>query len=224
MDGPWEKAVIPGQCSGCLPGTIPGPGERRREDALHPHLQGFLKGTGKREWLCHRSYEPDLSGLIPYLFMNGGRFPVSCFPGVILNSQPFVPRHRPGSGTSAPAPHGSPFQPGRHRALFSGAGQGQAMARWDASAQGQLSVSPLLILARLAGAFWANSCVRCCLMGVLAAGQHSGGRDRGDLPNPPAMGLRAAGITHPQGGRGQAVALMYLQISSLKIGWLKGWV
>lgn len=112
MAGPWEKATVPGQCSSGLPGTIPSPGERRREDALHPRLQGFLKGTGKRERLCHRSYEPDLSGLVPYLFMNGGVFPVSCFPGVILNSQPFVPRHRPGLGTSAP--HCSPFQPAQH--------------------------------------------------------------------------------------------------------------
>ena len=206
MASPQEKAAIPGQCSSCLLGTI-----HRREDALRPHLQGFLKGTGKRKRLCHRSYEPNLSGLVPYLFMNGGRFPVSCFPGVILNSQPFVPRHRPGSGTSTPALRCSPFQLGRRRALFSGAGQGQATAWWDASARGQLSVSSLLILAWLAGAFRVNSCIRCGLTGALAPGQHSSGRDRGDLPSPPAAGPGAAGITHSQGGCGQAVALTYLQ-------------
>lgn len=133
MAGPWEKATISGQWSSCLLGVIPGPGEHRREDALRLHLQGFLKGTVKREQLCHRSYELDLSGLVPYLFTNDGRFPVICFPCVILNSQPFVPRHHPSSGTSAPAPRRSPFQLEQHRALFSRAGQ--AMARWDASAQ-----------------------------------------------------------------------------------------
>lgn len=85
-------------------------------------------------------------------------------------------------------------------------------------------MSLLLVLARLAGAFRVKSYVRCCLMGAFAPGQHSSGRDRGDLPSPPAAGPGAASITHLQGGRGQAVALMYLQISCLKFGWFKGWV
>jgi len=159
---PRKKPLL---LASCQPGGIPGPGVHRREDALPLRLQGFLKGTGKRQRLCHRSYKPDLPGLVPYLFMNGGTFPESCLPGVILNSQPFVPRHRPGSGTSAP--RCSPFHPERHRAVSRGSGQGQATARRHASMRERLSVSPLLVLARLAGAFQANSCVRCCLMGTL---------------------------------------------------------
>lgn len=57
-------------------------------------LSTLLLFKGHREErLCHQSCELDLSGLVPCLFRNCGSFPASCFPGVILNSQPFVPRH-----------------------------------------------------------------------------------------------------------------------------------
>lgn len=79
----------------------------------------LLKGH-EEERLCHQSCELDLSGLAPYLFRNCGRFPASCFPGATFSSQPFVPRHRPGLGTSAPAP----FRLGQHRALFREQGRG----------------------------------------------------------------------------------------------------
>lgn len=99
---------------------------RAQEGGCSPFALCFLKSTGKRERLCHQRYELDLSGLVPDLFTNGGRFPVSCFPGATLNSQPFVPRHHPGAGTSAPAP----LQPGWHQAFSlqgrTGAGDGLA--------------------------------------------------------------------------------------------------
>lgn len=101
---------------------IPDPGERGREDALST-FPGLFKGHREGRAMCHRSYEPDLSGLVPCLFMKDGRFPVSCFPGVILNSQPFVPRHRPALGTAspAPAPH---FSQGASSPVQSRAGSG----------------------------------------------------------------------------------------------------
>lgn len=147
---------------------------RAQEGGCSPFTLHFLKGTGKTEWLCHQRYELDLSGLVPDLFTNGGRSPVSCFPGAILNSQPFVPRHHPGASASAPAP----LQMGWHQAFFF-AGQDRDRQQL---AEIQLSVSPLLVLAQRAGAFQVNSCVSCCLMGTPSLCQYRGGRDRGDLP------------------------------------------
>lgn len=83
-------------------------------------------------------------------------------------------------------------------------------------------MSPLSVLVRLAGAFQLNPCIRCCLTGTFAPG--SGWQAQGGPAKPSSHGAGAAGVTHSQGGHRQAVALMYLQIRSLKIGCFKGWV
>lgn len=61
MASGWEKATVPGQCSSCLPGTIPDSGACRREDAPCPHSR-FSKGTRKSgcviravSWTCQGS-------------------------------------------------------------------------------------------------------------------------------------------------------------------------
>lgn len=52
-------------------------------------------------------------------------------------------------------------------------------------------------------------------MGAPSQGQCSSDRDRGDIPSPPAL---TASLTQ---GCGQAGAILYMQISSLKIAGLK---
>lgn len=198
--GHWERATVPGQSSSCLPGTVPGSGACRREDAPCPH-SCFLKGTRKNgcviravSWTCQGSpliYLGTVAGFQPAVFLVQHSAPNLLFQGIALAWAP-EPQPRFGWGSIE---------------LCSGS---RAGAKPEGSSRCPLCSSwhSWLGLSRCVH-------VRCCLMGAPNLGQSSGDRDRGDIPSPPAL---TASLTQ---GCGQAAAILYVQISSMKITGLK---